>query len=521
MGPFLASAAALILMACFDKGSPVKALDPVIPIAFDASTDGLPMADTTPEIRLADGDTLTLRVTWVAKEINGRKVRMLAYNGSIPGPRIRVPQGASITLTLANGTGLPTSLHSHGVRLAAVDDGVPGMGADALDSGETQVYRLRFPDPGLFWYHPHAREDYAMELGLYGNYVVEPSDSTYWPKAHREVPLVLDDILLEGDRVMPYYSNHVDHALMGRFGNAFLVNGDTAYTLKVKRNELIRFAVTNASGARVYKLRFSRDTDLNILGADNGRFEFPYTQETELVAPSERLIFQAWLHDPQEEWDTLDLWHITPQKNFVIARFVFEEEEAQPDLSGSIDLIRSPIAGASMDSVRSQFGRPPDQELLLTGTMDMSRLGMPKEAHKEPGNEAGIEWLDHMGAMNSGSNLRNTAWILRDRRTGKENHAIDWSFKKGDKVLIRITNDSTAVHPMPHPIHFHGQRFLVLRENGKPRLDRLAWKDSYLIGTGYTVDILLDASNPGKWMFHCHIPEHLQSDMMGHFTVAE
>jgi hypothetical protein len=77
------------------------------------------------------------------------------------------------------------------------------------------------------------------------------------------------------------------------------------------------------------------------------------------------------------------------------------------------------------------------------------------------------------------------------------------------------------MHPMPHPIHFHGQRFLVVRENGKRPLESLAWRDSYLIGRGYTVDLLLDAGNPGLWMFHCHIAEHLEDDMMAHFRVVD
>jgi FtsP/CotA-like multicopper oxidase with cupredoxin domain len=111
-------------------------------------------------------------------------------------------------------------------------------------------------------------------------------------------------------------------------------------------------------------------------------------------------------------------------------------------------------------------------------------------------------------------------WVVRDQETGLENHDIFWRFKKGDQVLIRIENDSNAVHPMPHPIHFHGQRFLVVAVNGKKNL-QLAWKDTYLVPSGSTADILLDASNPGGWMAHCHIAEHLEGMMMFHFRVDE
>jgi FtsP/CotA-like multicopper oxidase with cupredoxin domain len=67
---------------------------------------------------------------------------------------------------------------------------------------------------------------------------------------------------------------------------------------------------------------------------------------------------------------------------------------------------------------------------------------------------------------------------------------------------------------MQHPIHFHGQRFLVLSDNGIENND-LVWKDTTLVPAGHTVDILLDVTNPGDWMFHCHIAEHLSNGMMG------
>jgi FtsP/CotA-like multicopper oxidase with cupredoxin domain len=62
------------------------------------------------------------------------------------------------------------------------------------------TYHLRFPDPGVYWYHPHIREDYGQEMGLYGNIVVTPTEPDYWPPVHREITLTLDDLLLEDAR---------------------------------------------------------------------------------------------------------------------------------------------------------------------------------------------------------------------------------------------------------------------------------------------------------------------------------
>ena len=130
----------------------------------------------------------------------------------------------------------------------------------------------------------------------------------------------------------------------------------------------------------------------------------------------------------------------------------------------------------------------------------------------------GIEWDDANKMMGSMSNVDNVKWKIVDRDTGKENTSINWTFEKDQPVKIRIFNDPNSMHPMQHPIHFHGQRFLVLSRDGAKETN-LVWKDTVFIPSGQTVDILLDDSNPGMWMAHCHIAEHLEAGMMMKFRV--
>ena len=528
----------MLLLGCADKSSPTKSADIPLTAEYDTTVAGLPDAEPTQVVEVRDGDSLRLTVGYVAKEINGRKVRMLAYNRSVPGPTLKVAQGARITILLKNGTGIPTTLHSHGVRLDYQYDGVPGVSGTmaVVDSGQTLAYKINFPDPGIYWYHPHERADYATAIGLYGSYLVTPTDSAYWPPVNREVVLMLGDILLDSNAAHPFYRNITDYALMGRFGNVLMINGDPNFTLHVKRNEAIRFYTVNASNARVYNLQFSRDMDMNIIGADNGRYEFPTARENYMVAPSERLIFQLYFNDGLDDYDTLELLNVTPVGTSVLGKIIYDPDTIKTDYRSSLALVRSPQAAASIDPFRASFDKLPDEEILLTGYMDMS--GLMKTAavqhDPDPSNTMGVEWNDSvhgpaMVMMNQESTDRNMHWAIRDLKTGKENHDIHWLFKRGSQVLIRVRNDTTTAggggnrmyHPMPHPLHFHGQRFLVVRENGKVPLEGLVWRDSYLIGRGYTVDLLLDASNPGDWMFHCHIAEHFESDMMGHFSVVD
>ena len=132
----------------------------------------------------------------------------------------------------------------------------------------------------------------------------------------------------------------------------------------------------------------------------------------------------------------------------------------------------------------------------------------------------GIEWEDDMVEVNRMTTPMNMRWKLVDRETGAENAQIDWTFRVGDQVKLRLINEMDSDHPMPHPFHVHGAgRFLILARDEAVE-PNLVWKDTVLVRTGETVDILLDITNPGRWMAHCHIAEHHESGMMLSFNVA-
>ena len=142
--------------------------------------------------------------------------------------------------------------------------------------------------------------------------------------------------------------------------------------------------------------------------------------------------------------------------------------------------------------------------------------GDSEHAH---GTAQGIEWEDDMVEINRKTTPANMRWKLVDRDTGAENAQIDWTFRVGDQVKLRLVNEMDSDHPMPHPFHVHGAgRFLILARDEVVE-PNLVWKDTVLVRTGETVDILLDVTNPGRWMAHCHIAEHHESGMMLSFNV--
>ena len=131
-----------------------------------------------------------------------------------------------------------------------------------------------------------------------------------------------------------------------------------------------------------------------------------------------------------------------------------------------------------------------------------------------------IEWEDDMIEINTASTTKTVKWKMIDKETAKANTDIDWKFKVGDLVKIRLVNDPESDHPMQHPFHIHGQRFLVLSTNGVEN-NNLVWKDTTLLKRGDVVDILLEISNPGTWLAHCHISEHIESGMKLRIEVEE
>lgn len=475
---------------------------------------------------LSDGDVFNLTASYVEKTIDGKSHKMLAYNNSIPGPLIKVPQNAEITVNFTNDTDLNTLLHSHGVRLDNAFDGT-ALTQDEIQPGETFSYTVKFPDAGMYWYHPHVREDMQQELGLYGNYLVEPEDAAYWSPVNQEVALFLDDILIEKDEIT-FDAETADHTLMGRYGNVMLINGSEQYTMTAKQGEVIRFYVTNSANARPFNFAI-KDTKLKLVGADSGAYEHDTWVDSVVLGPSERVIIEAQFTEPGNKV----IQNKTPDKTTTLGTItvvdqLVEESYAQnfEELQDHQDTI------TSIDAFRDQLDREPDKQLRLSIDMAggmMSMSGMGHGSHMMPDgtmmggsmmeiSEDGIEWEDDNGAMNALTTTDDILWKVVDEDTGAENEDIEWEFTQNQPVKIRIYNDPNSMHPMQHPIHFHGQRFLVTDRNGEKQ-DNLVWKDTVMIPAGETVDILLDTSNPGEWMAHCHIAEHLEAGMMFHFNV--
>jgi len=484
----------------------------------------LPDAVPSRTYQLADGDTLTLTAAMAGRTLRGHALVMYAYDGQIPGPRLEIPQGATVTVRFRNLTDLPSSIHWHGLRLANADDGVPGLTQPPVPSGGDFVYRVHAPDAGLFWYHPHSREDAAQDLGLAGNIVVRAradrrtgGQADSLPGA-REAFLMLDDLLIGEGGLVPYGREAATHALMGRFGNTLLVNGSEDWRLEARPGERVRLNLTNSAGARPFNLSLA-GAQLRVIAGDAGPFATPRMVESVVIAPAERYVVEALMPGA----GAFPLVNQVRGIDRVTGRFFSEVDTlGMVTVRGKPLHTRSPKIGSAEDPLRalarSVAGVAPDRVLKLslrTGTLPFALVQALRldTAYVHP-----VEWTSTMPMMDWLSTGREVHWIIRDSLTGAEGMALDWRVPRGKRLVVRLVNDKHVLHPMGHPIHLHGQRFLVLARNGVPNEDPV-WKDTVLVPAGGTVDLLVDTSNPGRWMWHCHIAEHLESGMHTVMTV--
>jgi FtsP/CotA-like multicopper oxidase with cupredoxin domain len=480
---------------------------------FPTDSAGLPVAAPTATLELDPGAELDLTIAPVAKQIDGATVRMLAYNGSVPGPTLVVQQGSEIVVDVRNDGDLEATIHWHGLRVENRYDGTHQTQAP-IPVGGSFAYRLQFPDPGLYWYHPHVREDYAQELGLYGSILVVPSDPDYWPPVHRELVLALDDVLIEDGRIAPFSRVEPTHVAMGRFGNTLLAAGETRLETAVRLGEVVRLYLTNTANTRVFNVAVD-GARMKLVGGDSGRYEREELVDAVLLAPSERAIVDVLLDRP----GPVTLAHVTPDRTYPLAAITVADEPAAPSLREAFETLRSDRdLAAERERIAPYLPAAPDRTLAFVAEMDM-RTGHSHHHGHGHGAAEGIEWEDEMVELNRMTTPANMRWKLVDTATGAENEAIDWRFRVGDQVKLRLVNGMGSDHPMHHPFHVHGAgRFLILSRDGVEE-PNLVWKDTVLVRAGETVDILLDVTNPGVWMAHCHIAEHHEGGMMLSFRV--
>jgi FtsP/CotA-like multicopper oxidase with cupredoxin domain len=110
---------------------------------------------------------------------------------------------------------------------------------------------------------------------------------------------------------------------------------------------------------------------------------------------------------------------------------------------------------------------------------------------------------------------RGKAWAINDVAAHETAMAPLATMERGRTQLLRIRNDTA----WPHPMHLHGFHFRLLTRGGRAVAHR-PWLDTVLVERGETVAVAFVADNPGGWLFHCHVLEHMAAGMSAVFRVT-
>lgn len=219
----------------------------------------------------------------------GSTTALLAINGSVPSPTIRVQKEQTFTARIENSLTNDLVVHWHGIVAPPSMDGHP---RDAVAPG--QNYSVSFPvrqRAGTYFYHPHTEPltGNLVYRGLAGGFIIEdPAErSLGLPSGDHDVLLLVQDKRLRSDRQLVYEPSMMD-TMTGYLGDTILVNGTPDAYFSVDRS-LYRLRLVNGSNARVYKLGFSDGRSFHVIATDGGLIEAPVRANSAFLAPGERL----------------------------------------------------------------------------------------------------------------------------------------------------------------------------------------------------------------------------------------
>jgi FtsP/CotA-like multicopper oxidase with cupredoxin domain len=404
-----------------------------------------------------------------AELVAGRMTRSMLYNGRTPGPTLHARVGDRVIVHFRNDLDEPTTVHWHGLRIPAEMDGNP-MVQPPVMPGETFDYDFVVRDPGTFWYHPHMNTIEQLDRGLYGAIVVHEAES---PRFTAERVFVLDDVRLDTQGAISPFATAGHDVVHGRAGNYLLTNGSSARLMAAApRGSVERWRLVNAAGARVMTVAVE-GASWRVVGTDGGLLPEPYETSQLAIAPGQRYDLEVTYDDTEGGPARLVTYVLAPTDAGVqtVSRVLAElRYEGDATLS-------TPVYPRVTLPSRAEM--PTEQTIRLgattTGGLEFTINGQAHHGHEEP-------------------SLRCV---------------------QGRPVRFTVINE---IGP-EHPLHIHGQFFQIFSRNGR-NANEPGLKDTVQLGAMERVVIETRFENPGRWMYHCHIPEHAENGMMAELEVT-
>ncbi|GLS89747.1 metallo-oxidoreductase [Psychromonas marina] len=409
------------------------------------------------------------------------------FDGQFPAPVLHATQGKKIRIKFINLLTQPTTIHWHGLRIPIEMDGVPFLSQPPIKPGEFYIYEFTPPDAGTFWYHPHVNSLEQLGKGLVGAFIVnEPKKQRQQLAFDQDIPLLLKNWHLDDQGQWLPLSTPRQSARMGTPGRIETINGLQAPQIKVKAGSLVRLRFLNVDNTVMYRIVLPKGLDAKVIAIDGNAVSTPFT------------LKEAWAMGPGMR---LDIAFIAPSA----AEQVIEIKNRQGKLNFNFfTLITEGEAS---------------QQAKIIPTLPASVIPVPDLKNAKKINFT-FEWE---GAITPADKLlkgKHDFWIINKRAwEGMNKQSIPAPLVKlelGKSYIFNLRN-VTQYH---HPIHLHGHTWTVLKSNKRDIHPQEYHTDTVLLGKNETVQVAFVADNPGRWMYHCHVIEHMKTGLMGYIEVS-
>jgi FtsP/CotA-like multicopper oxidase with cupredoxin domain len=392
------------------------------------------------------------------------------FNQSVPGPTLRARKGDTMIVRVKNDLKESTVVHWHGIQLPAAMDGTDSV-QRAIAPGEEFEYKFTVPDAGTFWYHSHQNETTQMERGMYGALIVDEETGVITDEDRvfmiDDMKLTSENAFKSGNSVLRWIERHD-----GREGNTLLINGKENFQIEMNAGQTERWRFINSSSARYFRMSFG-GRKFKQIATDGGLLEYPVELTELMIVPGERAEI---LVGPFREGESFELEALKYNRMTMLVK---------PR--------RQTFARVSvLDAKPTVFGMPEKMRTIPPMADLDATVNRKVRFSVDPSLKHGIDFT-----------------------VNGKTHADDKPVVAGELQVWEVRNASL----MDHPFHLHGFFFQVLAVDGKAP-EYISWKDTINLRPLSKVKIAWMPDRVGQWMYHCHILEHHEAGMMGHFEVV-
>ena len=426
----------------------------------------------------ANAADYTLRIAPLRLELApGKVIDTFGYNGTVPGPLLRLREGQQVSIDIRNDTDIADIIHWHGLYVGSPVDGAMEEGSPMVEPGHTARYTFAPKPTGTRWYHSHdvAGTDLRRSLysGMYGFFVVEPANER--ARYDREVLLAAHHweprwVSIQDIRKGPPPDNGLEVVYASASFNDKMLGH--AEPIRVREGERVLFRLLNASPTENISLALAGHP-VTVVALDGNSVATERTIDTVFLAPAERADVIVTMNNP-------GVW-------------IF---------GGVNDEDRSMGLGTVIEYA-NRSGEP--QWLALTAAQWDYTIFGDDRAVPQPDHRIELAFEKIPGGR-GGYNR----WTLNGKSWPNTNPLF--TTEKGKRYRLVMSNKSGD----NHPVHLHRHTFEITKVGEKATAGVM--KDTVNMTRFSMVEIDFVADNPGPTLLHCHHQDHQDEGFMGLVT---